>query len=250
MGVSLAAVGNIAFSPARREWASAPWLMLVKPAACWRTLREQPNIWPAIIWQLCAVALSRLVSVHAMTELDAAARIAPLAGNNSWAWFGLSLAMLMLLVVGANFGLALIIKAASMFAGSKLSWGQAASLAVYALLPFAMGDALGRVAFAMILPLSTTGAGAWAMHLRPFSLGLMSVMPAGYPALSLPWYFASFFDIFGWWSLACIGLGLRHFARLRLMRSLWIMLGVVLLLALVLAAVWQTSQLALLRAAH
>ncbi len=250
MGVSRAAAVIGALRPDTVDRVSAPWLMLVSPAACWEFLRQHPALWPALVWQMAAVVIGRLVSVHAMSELDVAAQVPALAGTHAWLSFVSSLVVLLLVVAAANLGLALVLKLAALFAGGGISWFSALQLAAYALLPFAAGDALGRCAFAMILPLSTTLAGAWAMHLRPFSLGLATFMPKELPALSLPWFAASFFDLFGLWSLACIWSGLRFFVGLKPVRSLWVMLGVVLLLALVLAAAWQMSQIALLRAAH
>lgn len=196
------------------------------------------------------MVLSRVVSAQAMNELDAAARLPGLPAGGMQAWFIVSLLLTLLAVIAANLALALAIRLASLFAGSSIGWRQAGALACYALLPFALGDALGRICFAVILPLSKTMAGAWATHLRPFSLGLATFAPVGFTPLSLPWFFASFFDLFGIWSLASIWLGLRELAQTLRMRRSWIMLGVVLLLALALAAAWQVCQVALLRAAH
>lgn len=101
----------------------------------------------------------------------------------------------------------------------------------------------------MIQPLAFDTAAAFAAHLKPFSLGVLTLWPSASPALSIGWFFAAFCDLFGLWSLVIIWIGLREFCRLSTGNSRWVLLTLVLILASSLAAAWQVAQQALLRAA-
>lgn len=224
--------------------------MLVAPNQTWEWLSVTPMIWPAIAWQLGALAVGRAVSVHAMVQIDAAAK-QPIAQNNAGLlWFFISLLINALILLAGNMLLALALKLVAAAVGAVISFHQAIVLAVFALLPAIFGDTLSRVAVGVIQPLSVDLAGVWAAHIKPFSLGLATILPQRFAPLSLPWYFASFVDAFALWSLACLWLGLKRFAGFNFLRTSWVTLGVMLILALVLAALWQAGQVALLQVTH
>lgn len=235
---------------ARPAVAAWPWSMLVAPSQTWTWLAEAPQLWIAILWQLAALSLGRVISEHAMMDLDAAAKQSVPQNSAAVLWFLASLLIMALLLVAGNLLFALVLKFIAAAVGAAIAWRRALVLAAFALIPVVFGDALSRVALGVIQPLSADMAGVWAAHLRPFSLGLGTVMPQLLPPLSLPWHLGSFLDLFGLWSLACLWLGLRRFAGFSSLRSSWIMLGVMLILALVLAAIWQAGQFALLHASH
>jgi hypothetical protein len=234
---------------ARLSW---PWVILVQPSVIWTGLAASSGLlWlPALLWQLAALAISRVLSAHAMVELDYAAQQSAASAVWSWPRFLFSLVALGLLCIAANTAFAAAILLSANINGSKLTWRQAFTTATYSLIPFALGDALARAAFAMIQPLSHEISGVWAAHLKPFSLGAITFAPDLFPPLSLSWLFCAYFDFFGLWSLLLLWLGLRHFVGLKLARSAWTMLALVLLLALAIAAAWQALQFGLLRASQ
>jgi hypothetical protein len=224
--------------------------MLVTPGQVWAWLAEAPKFWPAIMWQLGALAIGRAISVHAMIDLDAAVKQSAPQNSTTSLWFCVSLLIMALMLFAGNLLFALALKAVTAAVGAAISWRQAMVLAVFALLPAILGDTLSRISMGVIRPLSTDMAGVWAAHLRPFSLGLATFIPQRFASLSLPWHFAAFVDVFAVWSLLCLWLGLKRFAGFNSLRASWVILGVMLILALVLAAIWQAGQIALLHVTH
>ena len=224
--------------------------MLVAPSQVWSWLADAHQVWPALLWQLIALSIGRGISVHAMTDLDAAAKQSVPRDIQALLWFCISLLLMALMLVAVNLLFALVLKFVTAAVGAVISWRQALMLAVYALLPVVFGDALSRLAVGVTQPLSTDMTGVWAAHVKPFSLGLVTFLPQLCAPLSLPWHFAAFIDLFALWSFYCLCLGLKRLAGLNLARVFWVLLGVMLILALVLAAIWQAGQIALLHATH
>jgi hypothetical protein len=233
-------------APAAGSVFALPWRILVAPVPLWREQAGAAAWWPGLCWQVAAMLFGRLLSTHAMAELDAAVHIPGTQGSEAVVWTIVSLLLTGAGVVIANLALALAIRLLGQATGASLHFGRCLVISSLALIPFAFGDALGRAVLAAALPLSRDFAGAWAAHLRPFSFGLATFLSPAFPPLSFQWWFAAYFDSFGLWSVLLLGLGLRHSAHVAVHRLVWILVGLMLLFTLALAGLWQLGQQALL----
>ena len=236
-------------APAATAVFTLPWRVLVAPVRLWRERAASTPWWPGLAWQVAAVLLGRLLSLHAVSELDAAAHVPQAHGTAAVGWSIASLLLTGTGVVLANLALAAGIMLLVRVTGATVRFRDSMVVASLALVPFALGDALGRTVLAAALPLSRDVAGVWAAHLRPFSLGLATLFPTAFPPLSFQWWLAAYFDAFGLWSVLLLGLGLRHLTQTAVHRVLWILAGLMLLFTLALAGLWQLGQQALLHPA-
>lgn len=218
------------------------WLALTRPAAFWQELGSvQPDWLAALIAHTGLLFLAGLAAAPAYSELDRA-----ITGVSS-APLGLGRGIGLLLSVAlASAGLAAL-AAGLLWCGFRLAglacgYRRLFTYSAYMLLPVSLGQALGKLAFALALPLSSNPAEIMAWHFRPFSAGLASLLPHPPLALSLPWSLLAVFDLFGLWALWLGYSGLRPYLGATRPQSPW--LGMVLMLVFGMGALglWQSGQ--------
>jgi hypothetical protein len=127
-------------------------------------------------------------------------------------------------------------------AGLACSYPRVFTYAAYILLPVSVGQALGKLAFGLAMPLSGNPAEIIAWHFRPFSAGLASLLPHPPLALSLPWALLAVFDLFGLWALWLGYTGLRPYLGANRDQAPWLALMLVLVFGAGALGLWQSGQ--------
>lgn len=221
--------------------AALAWLALTDPRNLWHVLSAQPTWLPGICAQVLLLGAASLIAAPAYSDLD---RV--ISGINvSPVQFGRMLGVLLsvvLTVLAGNAVLSGLLWGGFFLAGLRTDFTRALSYSSMVLLPVVLGQALGKTAFALAMPLSQSPAEVLAWHLRPFSAGLASLLPQPPLALSLPWALMACFDLFGLWALLLAASGLRQMFGARREQTVWLILVLVLVFAAGAIGMWQAGQ--------
>lgn len=190
-----------------------------------------PLIWPAILTQWALLATGWLASGGALSNL---------AGSGDAASSPSALAIVLLLPLLALLNLAI---AGAAFAwlrlvGTGLTFWQSFVWLSYGAVPLVLGKALGLLLLAIVRPEVSGHAEALAMQISPYSFGAGFI----FHPLSFPWFIASYFDVFGLWSMALIAVGARTFVGLSRAQAAWAVVALVIIWAIVVTGLWQGGQ--------
>jgi hypothetical protein len=230
-----------------RPGLSLAWLVLVNPKQAWLSLAAQqcalPAWAPPVFAQWVMLGLAQVIALQAVFELTqhaglTTAQLPPGALALVWQLllYALGVALCNALVACVIFLLAKLVSI-------RASFQQSFILTAYALLPAVLGHALGMSVLAIAQPLTRQPAHALAVLIRPFSCGLASFSHLAGEPLSLGWLFASYFDIFGLWSLALLVAGTVLYLRAQRTQAAWLALGVMLSFSLGLTGWWRLLQM-------
>lgn len=227
-------------------WAT-PLRLLVEPAQGWSSLKETPAVLPAFAYHCAVIVFTWLLNAQLYSEIAVAASIGPAKTLSSYSLVAIliqsviSVTALTLLLAGAVWIATRLLPAGPRFYHCWV-------IAVNGSLPLAVGWLYSSLMIFFVKPLAADALTALSLLLKPFSLGLASIWSEGFDPLSLPWFFASYLDLFGIWAIVLICIGLARYLATDLRHLLWPLLALVLLLLLLLTGLWQVIQLGIVSA--
>lgn len=141
----------------------------------------------------------------------------------------------MLLAGGLGWAILLSLGVRTPF-GTTLAW------TAYGLIPVSLGQLAGGLVFAIVRPLTNNQVEALALGLKPYSFGLISILPEQFPILSFNWFLGSYLDVFGLWALALLIGGARLLCGVQFRSLLWLGLELMLVFIVIITGLWLASQ--------
>jgi len=212
-----------------------PWQVLVNPAGVWDSLRSLPGLPAALTTQWLLLTLGWLPAARPLAEGLSASGINPRLIVPSGPGILGGMLILALLIPLAALFLGALLQLALLLTSSAPRFGQTLSIACYSFMPAYLGRSLGLLLFGILQYLSYKPSDAVAAQFSPGIFGLNFI----FAPLSFGWTLASFFDLFGLWSLWLCWTGLRRGLGLGRARAGFSMLALMLIWLLVLTLFWQ-----------
>lgn len=236
-----AALSRAAATPRAQPGAELVWLALTAPSKLWPLLAARPQWLPGMLGQCLLLGLASIIAAPAYSDLDRIVSGVNASPLQMGRMFGVLLSVA-LATGAANLAVAGLLWCGFQLAGLRVVFHRLVCYASFALLPLALGQALGKTAFALAMPLTQNPAEVLAWHLRPFSAGLASLLPDPPLVLSLPWALMASFDLFGIWALLLAASGLAPLFGARPQQRPWLVLLLVLVFAAGALGLWQAGQ--------
>lgn len=221
---------------------TTPLRLLVEPARAWNDLAVAPSALPAFLYHVITIIATWLINAQLYSEVVVAAGIGSSKTMTGLTLVEVTLQSLISVAVTALL-LALALWVVTRLVAASASFRHSWALALNGSLPLAVGWLYGSLLFFFVKPLSIDLLTAISLLLKPYSLGLITFMPGHFAALSLPWFFATYFDLFGIWSIILVIIGMARFLGVERSKLAWAVLSLMLLLALIITGLWQVIQL-------